>query len=134
MLKQDFSLMKKTGVKRKAVIFTQSVEPRKILQRLMSPCYTTLSYHGSADYSVIRRFQEEGEVLLSTDNGAKGFHLADTVFAIHYDLLYNTPKMEPTHRQRPRWSEIFKPPWTPTRIVTDRRSPPLMMYRLPLSP
>ena len=86
--------MKKTGAKQKAVIFTESVETQKMLQRLLSPHYTTLSYHGSADYSVIRRFQEEGEVLLSTDNGAKGFHLADAAFVIHYDLLYNTLKME----------------------------------------
>lgn len=94
VLKQGFSLMKKTGAKRKAVIFTESVETQKMLQRLLSPHYTALSYHGSADYSVIRRFQEEGEVLLSTDNGAKGFHLADSAFVIHYDLLYNTLKME----------------------------------------
>ncbi len=94
VLKQGFSLMKKTGAKRKAVIFTESVETQKMLQRLLSPHYSTLSYHGSADYSVIHRFQEEGEVLLSTDNGAKGFHLADAAFVIHYDLLYNTLKME----------------------------------------
>lgn len=94
VLKQGFSLMKKTGAKRKAVIFTESVETQKMLQRLLSPHYSTLSYHGSADDSVIHRFQEEGEVLLSTDNGAKGFHLADAAFVIHYDLLYNTLKME----------------------------------------
>lgn len=94
VLKQGFSLMKKAGAKQKAVIFTESVETLKMLQRLLSPHYTALSYHGSADYSVIRRFQEEGEVLLSTDNGAKGFHLADSAFVIHYDLLYNTLKME----------------------------------------
>ena len=33
-------------------------------------------------------------MLISTDNGAKGFNLEDAAFIIHYDLLYNTLKME----------------------------------------
>lgn len=82
------------SAKRKAVIFTESVETQKMLQRLLSQEYTTLSYNGSTDYSVIHRFKEEGEVLISTDNGAKGFNLEDSAFVIHYDLLYNTLKME----------------------------------------
>jgi len=94
VLKQGFALMKKVSAKRKAVIFTESVETQKMLQRLLSQEYTTLSYNGSTDYSVIRRFKEEGEVLISTDNGAKGFNLEDSAFVVHYDLLYNTPKME----------------------------------------
>lgn len=94
VLKQGFALMKKVSAKRKAVIFTESVETQKMLQRLLSQEYTTLSYNGSTDYSVIRRFKEEGEVLISTDNGAKGFNLEDSAFVIHYDLLYNTLKME----------------------------------------
>ena len=94
VLKQGFALMKKVSAKRKAVIFTESVETQKMLQRLLSQEYTTLSYNGSTDYSVIRRFKEEGEVLISTDNGAKGFNLEDSAFVVHYDLLYNTLKME----------------------------------------
>ena len=94
VLKQGFALMKKVSAKRKAVIFTESVETQKMLQRLLSQEYTTLSYNGSTDYSVIHRFKEEGEVLISTDNGAKGFNLEDSAFVIHYDLLYNTLKME----------------------------------------
>ena len=94
VLKQGFALMKKVSAKRKTVIFTESVETQKMLQRLLSQEYTTLSYNGSTDYSVIHRFKEEGEVLISTDNGAKGFNLEDSAFVIHYDLLYNTLKME----------------------------------------
>src|SRR5699024_2779278 len=94
VLKQGFSLMKKTGAKQKAVIFTESVETQKMLQNLLSDRYRTLAYNGSADYSVIRQFKEDGEVLISTDNGAKGFNLEEAAFIIHYDLLYNTLKME----------------------------------------
>ena len=94
VLKQGFSLMKKTGAGRKAVIFTESVETQKMLQNLLSGQCRTLAYNGSADYSVIRQFKEDGEVLISTDNGAKGFNLEETAFIIHYDLPYNTLKLE----------------------------------------
>ena len=94
VLKQGFSLMKKTGAKQKAVIFTESVETQKMLQNLLSGQYRTLAYNGSADYSVIRQFKEAGEVLISTDNGAKGFNLEEAAFIIHYDLPYNTLKLE----------------------------------------
>ena len=86
--------MKKTGAKQKAVIFTESVETQKMLLDLLSGQYRTLAYNGNADYSVIRQFKETGEVLISTDNGAKGFNLEEAAFIIHYDLLYNTLKME----------------------------------------
>lgn len=94
VLKQGFSLMKRTGAGRKAVIFTESVETQKMLVDLLSGQYRTLAYNGSADYSVIRQFKEDGEVLISTDNGAKGFNLEEAAFIIHYDLPYNTLKLE----------------------------------------
>ena len=61
---------------------------------LLKPITTTVVYNGSADYSAIRQFKQDGEILISTDNGAKGFNLEDAAFVIHYDLLYNTLKME----------------------------------------
>ena len=33
-------------------------------------------------------------MLISTDNGAKGFNLEEAAFIIHYDLPYNTLKLE----------------------------------------
>ena len=93
-LKNGFALMKKSGSKKKAVIFTESVETQKMLSALLSPKYKTCVYNGSTDYSAIQKFKTDGEILLSTDNGAKGFNLEDAAFVIHYDLLYNTLKME----------------------------------------
>ena len=93
-LKQGFVLMKKCGAKKKAVIFTESVETQKMLYRLLCQSYKTICYNGSTDYSVIRQFKQDGEVLISTDNGAKGFNLEEAAFVIHYDLPYNTLKME----------------------------------------
>lgn len=93
-LQSGFALMKTCGANKKAVIFTESVETQKMLFALLSGRYKTLLYNGSADYSAIRRFKTDGEVLISTDSGAKGFNLEDAAFVIHYDLLYNTLKME----------------------------------------
>ncbi|MBR6862753.1 MAG: hypothetical protein IKM73_15705 [Acidaminococcaceae bacterium] len=94
VLEKGFALMKKTGAKKKAVIFTESVETMKMLRPHLAAKYKTLHYYGGTEYSVLQQFLADGEVLISTDNGAKGFHLADASFVIHYDLLYNTLKME----------------------------------------
>lgn len=93
-LKSGFALMKKSGAKKKAVIFTESVETQKMLNAILSDKYKTYVYNGSTDYNVIREFKAEGEILISTDNGAKGFNLEDAAFVIHYDLPYNTLKIE----------------------------------------
>lgn len=93
-LQRGFALMKKCGANKKAVIFTESVETQKMLNALLCPKYKTLQYNGSTDYSAIYEFKESGEILLTTDNGAKGFNLEEAAFVIHYDLPYNTLKME----------------------------------------
>ena len=93
-LKSGFALMRKSGAKKKAVIFTESVETQKMLCKLLSNKYKTCVYNGSTDYNAIQRFKADGEILISTDNGAKGFNLEEAAFVIHYDLLYNTLKME----------------------------------------
>ncbi|MEG0892411.1 MAG: DEAD/DEAH box helicase [Oscillospiraceae bacterium] len=93
-LQRGFALMKRCGANRKAVIFTESVETQKMLHTLLCQNYKTLQYNGSADYSAIQNFKEGGEILLTTDNGAKGFNLEEAAFVVHYDLPYNTLKME----------------------------------------
>lgn len=93
-LKLGFSAMKKRGGAHKAVIFTESVETQNMLLPLLEGKYKTVLYRGGADYSAILAFKEEGEVLLSTDNGARGFNLEEAAFVIHYDLPYNTLKLE----------------------------------------
>ena len=93
-LKSGFALMKKSDAKKKAVIFTESIETQKMLTALLSDKYKTCVYNGSANYSAILEFKTSGEILLSTDNGAKGFNLEDAAFVVHYDLPYNTLKME----------------------------------------
>lgn len=94
ILDRGFQMIKKTGARKKAVVFTESVETQKMLAAIVGKKYKVFCYNGSMDYSAIRRFKETGEVLISTDNGARGFNLEEAAFVIQYDLLYNTLKME----------------------------------------
>lgn len=93
-IKKGFSLIKKYGGNKKVVIFTESVATLKQLYELLSKKYCTYTYYGGTNSNSIEEFRKNGEILISTDNGAKGFHLAEASFVIHYDLLYNTLKME----------------------------------------
>ena len=58
--------------------------------------YKTLVYNGQSNvnYNVIKQFKEDAQILISTDNGAKGYNLEESSLVINYDLLYNTLKME----------------------------------------
>lgn len=87
-------ILRRLGANKKAVIFTESAETQKFLYNLLKEKYKTEIYNGSADYSAIKAFKEHGEILLSTDNGARGFDLQESALVINYDLLYNTLKME----------------------------------------
>ena len=76
------------------MIFTESVATLKQLYKSLSQQYVTYTYYGGSDYTALENFKCDGEILISTDNGAKGFDFSKTSFVIHYDLLYNTLKME----------------------------------------
>lgn len=91
-----FPYLKKLGANQKALIFTESVETQKYLYDLLKEKYKTLIYNGQSkiDYTVIKQFKEDGEIMISTDNGAKGFNYEECSLIINYDLLYNTLKME----------------------------------------
>lgn len=93
-LQKGFQILEKAGARKKAVIFTSNSATQKYLYQCLKEQYKTVLFHHSADYRVIKQFKEEAELLISTDYGARGFHLAESAFVIHYDLLYNSLKME----------------------------------------
>lgn len=94
-LEKLFPYITKNGANKKAVIFTESTETQKYLYVLLKDKYNTLLYSGnSSDYKVLRKFKADGEILLSTDAGAKGYNFEAASLVVNYDLLYNTLKME----------------------------------------
>lgn len=93
-LEKGFAALKKMNASKKALIFTHSRQTQKYLYDILSPKYKTVLYNGAEGYSAIKKFRSDAEILISTDNGARGFNLEQTAFVIHYDLLFNTLKME----------------------------------------
>ena len=89
-----FKLLKKVGANRKAVVFTENRETQQVLYDQLKDKYKTYIYNGSKDYRSIEGFKHDGEFLISTDQGARGFGLEIASLVINYDLLYNTLKME----------------------------------------
>lgn len=92
--KKGFSLIKKYGGNKKVVIFTESVATLKQLYELLSRKYCTSHTMAQQTQIPLKNSEKNGEILISTNNGTKGFHLAEASFVIHYDLLYNILKIE----------------------------------------
>ncbi len=89
-----FNFLDKSTAKRKILIFTESVETQKYLYANLHDKYKVVQYNAENDYNSIKEFKQSAEILISTDNGARGFDLEECAVIIQYDLLYNTLKME----------------------------------------
>lgn len=95
-LKIAFAELKKRGANSKVIIFTESLATIGFLHLLLSDTYKTLAFDGSksSDYSVIKKFQKEAEILIATDVAAEGFNLTFCSLVINYDLPYNVLTLE----------------------------------------
>lgn len=96
VLRTAFPALKKKGANRKIIIFTESLATIGFLQKLLSDTYKTLVFNGnkSSDYSIIKKFETEAEILITTDVAAEGFNFAFCSFIINYDLPYNVLTLE----------------------------------------
>lgn len=90
----SFKLLKKVGANRKAVIFTSNRETQQYLYDNLKDLYKCYVYNGSKDYRMIDGFIANGELMITTDQGARGFCFETASLVVNYDLLYNTLKME----------------------------------------
>jgi hypothetical protein len=88
--------LKKLGAKKKAIIFTENNATVGFLHKLLEEKYSVLAYNGakSSDYSVIKRFETEADILIATNVAAEGFHLAFCSFVVNFDLPYNALALE----------------------------------------
>lgn len=95
-LKRAFTELKKRGANRKTIIFTESGATLGFLHLLLSDTYKTLAFDGSksSDYSVIKKFEADAEILITTNVAAEGFNLAFCSFVVNYDLPYNVLTLE----------------------------------------
>ncbi|GHU94896.1 helicase SNF2 [Clostridia bacterium] len=95
-LKVAFAELKKRGANRKVVIFTESLSTIGFLHLLLSDMYKVLAFNGSksSDYSVIKKFETDAEILIATDVAAEGFDFSFCSFVVNYDLPYNVLTLE----------------------------------------
>jgi len=97
VLKKAFAELKKRGANRKALIFTESRATQQYLSKLLRTSdYNVLTYNGdkSRNYDVMKKFEQEADVLISTDIAAEGFDLEFCSFIVNYDLPYNILTLE----------------------------------------
>jgi hypothetical protein len=95
-LKIAFAELKKRGANRKAIIFTENRATLWFVHKLLEDTYKVLAFDGSksSDYSVIQKFEQEAEILITTDVAAEGFNLDFCSFVVNYDLPYNVLTLE----------------------------------------
>lgn len=93
-LDECFKVLKKVGANKKAVIFTNNRETQQYLYDNLKDLYKCYIYNGSKDYRMIDGFIADGELMITTDQGARGFCFEVASLVVNYDLLYNTLKME----------------------------------------
>ncbi len=98
-LKDGFKRLKTLGASKKALIFTENRETQKYLYGLLSKGKykgKVITFNGdkSRDYTIMERFKNEAEILITTDIAAEGFNLSFCSLIINYDMPYNVLKIE----------------------------------------
>lgn len=100
VLKKCFARLGQLGTEKKALIFTDNKVTQKVLRNLLAAngYRGVLTYNGDngRDYSIIEQFRSDKkiEILLSTDEAAKGLDLEFCPVVVNYDLLYNAVELE----------------------------------------
>ena len=92
-LRVGFAELRKRGAAAKCLIFTENRATQSMLEKILSPHWKVVCYHGGADQAVLK-FQKEAQIMVATDAAAEGFNLEFCSFLVNYDLPYNTLTVE----------------------------------------
>ncbi|MFR9596823.1 MAG: DEAD/DEAH box helicase [Rikenellaceae bacterium] len=99
VLERSFKRLESNKYPRKAIVFIDNKTTQNRLCELLTESgYGVLSYSGknSRDYSIIERFGNDAavEILVATDDVAKGVDMEFCPMVINYDMLYNAVEIE----------------------------------------
>lgn len=99
LLKKCFAKLKQLKAPQKALIFTDNLTTQKHLYSLLTERgYNTLVYNGSnsRDYAVMDNFRNDKavQILLATDEAAKGLDIEFCPIVVNYDILSNAVELE----------------------------------------
>lgn len=87
--------LRRRGAKKKALLFVESRVTQRYLQDILSSKYRVITYSGdNRDDDITEKFRNDAEILITTDLASEGLHFEFCSLVIHYDLAYNTLKME----------------------------------------
>jgi hypothetical protein len=97
ILKKCFTKLKQLKLPLKAIIFTDNRTTQGHLADLLAD-YGVLQYSSanSRDYAVMEQFRTDKtvQILIATDEAARGLDIEFCPIAVNYDLLYNAIEME----------------------------------------
>lgn len=99
LLKKALPKLKSLKAPQKAIIFTDNLTTLKFLSGLLSDKgYSVISYNGanSRDYTIMERFRTDKDIqlLVATDEAAKGLDIEFCPLVINYDMLTNATELE----------------------------------------
>ena len=99
VLKKAFAYLRQMKLTQKAIIFVNYVVTQDILYKLLSDKgYSVLKYNGAAvrDYEILEQFRTDknAQILIATDQAAKGLDFEFCPLVINYDSNYNALLLE----------------------------------------
>lgn len=100
VLRECFLRLGRVGVAKKAIIFTDNRVTQGVLRDLLidNGFGGVLTYSGqnSRDYSIMEQFRNDLniQIVISTDEAAKGLDLEFCSVVVNYDMLYNAVELE----------------------------------------
>lgn len=90
-----FRELRKRDAAKKALIFVENRATQRYLKETLGKKYKVIVYSGdSRDENISAKFKADADILLTTDLAAEGFNFEFCSLVVHYDLAYNTLKME----------------------------------------
>lgn len=137
-LKSCFKRLREVGANKKALIFTENKSTQKYI-------YNFLNEHGykdkvlmfngdfSRDYTIMEKFKNEADILVTTDVAAEGFNLEFCSLVLNYDLPYEVltaeQRVNRCHRQGQQ-SDVFVLSFINTENFADVRMVELINKRI----
>ncbi|MFR9540289.1 MAG: DEAD/DEAH box helicase [Rikenellaceae bacterium] len=99
VLKAVFQRLKANKYQQKAIIFTDNkITQSRLHKLLIESGYGAITYSGnnSRDYSIMEQFRcdDSVQILIATDDAAKGIDIEFCPVVVNYDLLYNAVELE----------------------------------------
>lgn len=137
-LKSCFKKLREVGANKKALVFTENKSTQKYIYNFLNEHgykNKVLMFNGdfSRDYSVMEKFKNEAEILVTTDVASEGFNLEFCSLVINYDLPYEVltaeQRINRCHRQGQQ-SDVFVLSFINTENFADVRMIELINKRI----